>query len=635
MASEQAYGVTPPISVQLPTEAELRQSDALLEELKRQKTFESPAETAKREEVLASIQIICDAFVRRVAQEKEPKNEVLIRNARGRVFTYGSYRLGVYGPGSDIDTLIVAPKYVTREDYFKYFPDLLVSMAPRDAITDMAVVTDAFVPIIKFEYSGISIDLIFSRIIQKQLAPDFKDLKDSGLLRGLDEAELRSLNGTRVTDEILTLVPEQSTFKNALRAIKLWAQRRAVYANIMGFPGGVAWAMLVARVCQLYPKATPAVIVNRFFLVISQWRWPQPVLLKPIEGGPLPVRVWNPKLYKGDTFHLMPVITPAYPSMCATFNITRSSMTIINRELKRALQISESIMGGKRPWGDLFVKHTFFTAGYKYYISVISAAKTKESHTIWSGYVESKVRMLVQKLEQHQSIALAHPFNKGYERHHRCQNEKEIEYVQEGSLDFLCKENTVESSIIKIEPAVAELPVKAENGDDGNPIKPETAEDGRFIKAENGESRLAIKSEHPEDTGPIKADPTQPEISDNANPSETPVIGGATDVYTTTHYIGLELASGAKSLDLSYQVEEFKELCTSWQKYKDELKDVVSIGIQHVRNFNLPDDVFEDGEKKPQKKSAAKGAANTKKRGPPEETPPPAKRQQSSVAAAG
>lgn len=48
MASEQAYGVTPPISVQLPTEAELRQSDALLEELKRQKTFESPAETAKR-----------------------------------------------------------------------------------------------------------------------------------------------------------------------------------------------------------------------------------------------------------------------------------------------------------------------------------------------------------------------------------------------------------------------------------------------------------------------------------------------------------------------------------------------------------------------------------------------------------
>jgi poly(A) polymerase len=223
-------------------------------------------------------------------------NETLLRDARGKIFTYGSFRLGVYGPGSDIDTLVVAPKYVTRDDYFLYFPDLLVEMAPKGAITDLSVVTDAFVPIIKFEYHGISIDLIFSRIaILKQLpAKDF-DIKDNNYLRGLDEAELRSLNGTRVTDEILDLVPEQNVFKLALRAIKLWAHRRAIYANIMGFPGGVAWAMLVARICQLYPKATSSTIVNKFFGVMRRWNWPQPVLLKNIENGPLQVRVWNPK----------------------------------------------------------------------------------------------------------------------------------------------------------------------------------------------------------------------------------------------------------------------------------------------------------------------------------------------------
>lgn len=317
MSSERVYGVTPPLSINLPTEVEKRTSDALIEELRRQKTFESPSDTEKRyvarrrprprrptkerrgrsrHKVLESLQSICNDFVKRVAKEREPKNDILIKNARGKVFTYGSFRLGVFGPGSDIDTLIVAPKYVTRDDYFQYFPEMLVAMAPKGAIAELAVVRDAFVPIIKFEYSGISIDLIFSRIIQKQLSPDLQDLKDSTFLRGLDEAELRSLNGTRVTDEILNLVPEQSTFKLALRAIKLWAQRRAVYANIMGFPGGVAWAMLVARVCQLYPKAATSVIVNKFFLVISQWRWPQPVLLKPIENGPLPVRVWNPKV---------------------------------------------------------------------------------------------------------------------------------------------------------------------------------------------------------------------------------------------------------------------------------------------------------------------------------------------------
>lgn len=71
---------------------------------------------------------------------------------------------------------------------------------------------------------------------------------------------------------------------------------RAIYANVMGFPGGVAWAMLVARVCQLYPQATGSVIIGKFFRIIGKWGWPQPVLLKAIEDGPLQVRVWNPKV---------------------------------------------------------------------------------------------------------------------------------------------------------------------------------------------------------------------------------------------------------------------------------------------------------------------------------------------------
>lgn len=46
---QQALGVTPPISTALPNEVELLANEALLEELKRQNTFESPAETAKRQ----------------------------------------------------------------------------------------------------------------------------------------------------------------------------------------------------------------------------------------------------------------------------------------------------------------------------------------------------------------------------------------------------------------------------------------------------------------------------------------------------------------------------------------------------------------------------------------------------------
>ena len=127
-------------------------------------------------------------------------------------------------PGSDIDTLVVVPREVSRDDFFKYFPTILERMAPPGAIEEMTPVSDAFVPIIKLEFSGISIDLIFA-CLKVQSVPLTLELKDTSLLRGLDDQDLRSVNGTRVTDEILELVPQQKTFRTALRAIKLWAQR--------------------------------------------------------------------------------------------------------------------------------------------------------------------------------------------------------------------------------------------------------------------------------------------------------------------------------------------------------------------------------------------------------------------------
>ena len=48
MMAERQYGVTPALSMELPTEPQLQASESLLEELRRQGTFESPAETQKR-----------------------------------------------------------------------------------------------------------------------------------------------------------------------------------------------------------------------------------------------------------------------------------------------------------------------------------------------------------------------------------------------------------------------------------------------------------------------------------------------------------------------------------------------------------------------------------------------------------
>lgn len=69
-----------------------------------------------------------------------------------------------------------------------------------------------------------------------------------------------------------------------------------IYSNALGYLGGVSWAMLVARTCQLYPNAAPATLVQKFFLVFSQWKWPQPVLLKQPDTVNLGFPVWDPRV---------------------------------------------------------------------------------------------------------------------------------------------------------------------------------------------------------------------------------------------------------------------------------------------------------------------------------------------------
>ena len=94
-------------------------------------------------------------------------------------------------------------------------------------------VPKAFVPIIKCTFAGIDIDLLFARLALPTI-PDDLELKDDNLLRNLDERCVRSLGGSRVTDEMLRLVPDVPVFREALRTIKLWAQRESFVAVVLG-----------------------------------------------------------------------------------------------------------------------------------------------------------------------------------------------------------------------------------------------------------------------------------------------------------------------------------------------------------------------------------------------------------------
>ncbi|KAF8272098.1 Poly(A) polymerase central domain-containing protein [Lactarius quietus] len=412
MDNTQGYlGVTPPISTSESSEREKEVTATLMEELRRQNTMESEEESRTRNCSWTSRGLV-KSFVKTAAG--------------GKIFTFGSYRLGVHAPGSDVDTLCVVPKHVSREDFFEVFEGMLRN---TEGVTEVSGVPEAYVPIIKLKISEIPIDFLMARLALSSI-PDDLTLQDDNLLRNLDDRCIRSLGGSRVTDQILRLVPNVNVFRDALRCIKLWASRRAIYSNVNGFLGGVAWAMLVARICQLYPNAVAGAIVSRFFIIMYQWAWPQPVLLKQIEDGPLQVRVWNPRLYPGDRAHRMPIITPAYPSMCATHNVTASTQMVMTEEFKKGADIVDKVIVGTAEWAELFTKHDFFIntdTTSKYRVNRRARLQIK-----WAGTVESRLRQLVMKLELVESLHLAHPFNKGFDQVAYCVSDEEVRLVAQG-----------------------------------------------------------------------------------------------------------------------------------------------------------------------------------------------------------
>ncbi|CCK68338.1 polynucleotide adenylyltransferase PAP1 KNAG_0A06840 [Huiozyma naganishii CBS 8797] len=552
MNYQKVYGITGPVSVVGPTAPENKLNDLLIQELKSENSFESEAETATRVKILEVLQALTEKFVYTVSKRRN-MSDGMARDGGGKVFTFGSYRLGVHGPGSDIDTLIVVPKHVSRDDFFDVFDKLL---RERPELDEIAPVPDAFVPIIKIKFSGVSIDLLCAKLDIAQV-PKTLTLSDKNLLRNLDEKDLRALNGTRVTDEILELVPKPIVFRIALRAIKLWAQRRAVYGNVFGFPGGVAWAMLVARICQLYPNACSAVIINRFFKIYSDWKWPQPVILKPIEDGPLQVRVWNPKIYAQDRSHRMPVITPAYPSMCATHNITESTKSIILQELQRGIQITNDIFTNKKTWNDLFKRHDFFYK-YKFYLTITASTREHtgddgektggdEQHLKWSGLVESKARLLVMKLEALEGIKVAHPYVKPFESNYCF----------------------------------------------------DTADGDKQILANYGshrtEDRLAQYTR----------------INDDNKNDES--LQKMDKMHLTTMYVGLDVNVVDKKrekIDIHVPCTEFYNLCRNFnEEYQDP--SVFSLVISYVKLYDLPDGVYTEDEVRPVK---SKSKSKSKRR---------------------
>jgi poly(A) polymerase len=107
------FGVTGAVDIAEPTPEDLKQTDLLLSTLREMNVFESEEESRRRyfalmkcftvgifcrEIVLARLNTMVKDFVRTVSLARNLP-EAVANEAGGKIFTFGSYRLGVHGAG--------------------------------------------------------------------------------------------------------------------------------------------------------------------------------------------------------------------------------------------------------------------------------------------------------------------------------------------------------------------------------------------------------------------------------------------------------------------------------------------------------------------------------------------------------
>jgi poly(A) polymerase len=217
--SQQQWGLTPPLSTAAPTPLEVRANECLVSLIRdHYKMFETAEGDAHRLEVLMQLDEVVQAWVRDECI-KLGMGEHAISDNKPILRTFGSYRVGVHGAGTDIDLLCIAPNFVTRECFFA---ELLPRLRANSKVTELKGVPNAYVPVMQFKFDGVEFDLLYAPL--PSAAIKNLNIFDDNILRNLDQETYLSLNGPRVTDMVLDLVPDQENYRITLRCVKLWAK---------------------------------------------------------------------------------------------------------------------------------------------------------------------------------------------------------------------------------------------------------------------------------------------------------------------------------------------------------------------------------------------------------------------------
>ncbi|KAL5189182.1 Nuclear poly(A) polymerase 1 [Glycine soja] len=113
--------------------------------------------------------------------------------------------------------------YENQQEAEDFFGELHRMLSKMPEVTELHPVPDAHVPVMRFKFNGVYIDLLYAKLSLWDL-----DISQESILQNADEETVCSLNGCRVTDQVLCLIPN---------------------IQVTSYLGGINWALLVARTC--------------------------------------------------------------------------------------------------------------------------------------------------------------------------------------------------------------------------------------------------------------------------------------------------------------------------------------------------------------------------------------------------
>ena len=133
---------------------------------------------------------------------------------------------------------------------------------------------------------------------------------------------------------------------------------------------------------------------------------------------------WNPDVNFAERFQVMPIITPTYPHLNSSFNVSQNIKKLIQQKMLVAAGTCDKIVRGEESWDALFkvivdsispitpgcfnllcsfqTCHIFHE--YEHFLVVIASASKPLT---WFGLIESQIRHLVTNIEKDFSHSLS------------------------------------------------------------------------------------------------------------------------------------------------------------------------------------------------------------------------------------